>query len=143
MKSYACYPNTRVAYGRPFGAFVNPYFPSFTNEVATKNNVAHRPAANIVREEGAYKIQLAVPGLSKEQIKIELHEDQLAITGPAAGVGEKPKFIREEFDYAGFKRSFRLHKNADVSAMTASFDQGILTITIPDKTPVMTKINIQ
>jgi HSP20 family protein len=143
MKSYACYPKTRVAYGRPYGGFVNPYFPHFTNEVNKSNPVANRPAANIVREDHAYKIQLAVPGLSKEQIKIELNEDQLIITGPVAGEQSKPKFIREEFDYVGFKRTFRLHQHADTAAMTAGFEQGILTITIPDKNLVTTKINIQ
>jgi len=83
-----------------------------------------------------------VPGLSRDQIKIELHEDQLIITGPAPSTDSRPKYIREEFDYTGFKRTFRLNQTADTEAMSASFDQGLLTIVIPDKTPVTTKINI-
>jgi HSP20 family protein len=143
MKSYACYPKTRAVYGRPFAGFANPYFPHYTNEASKQHSTADRPAANVVREENAYKIELAVPGLSKDQIKIELNDDQLIISGPVAAEETAPKFIRKEFDYSGFKRTFRLHKNADVDAMSAAFDQGILTITIPDRTPVSTKINIQ
>lgn len=141
MKSYACYPGARTRFTAPVSGFVNPYLVRATNEALAKHNVASKPAANILREEGAFKIQLAVPGLSKEQIKIELHEDQLIISGPAP-MESKPKFVRQEFDYSGFKRSFRLHQNADTSAMTAAFDQGLLTIVVPDKAQVTTKINI-
>lgn len=142
MKSYACYPNGRTRFQAPMGGFVNPYFTQKTNEAAGSNPVANRPAANIIREEGAYKIQLAVPGLSKEQIKIEFADGQLIVSGAAKETTEKPKFVRAEFDYAGFKRTFRLHKNADVAAASASFDQGLLTIVIPDLAQVTTKINI-
>ena len=124
MKSYACYPGARTRFNAPVGGFVNPYSPRFTNESTMKYPVANRPAANIIREENGFKIELAVPGLAKDQIKIEL------------------KFVREEFDYTGFKRAFRLHQTADTDAMSATFDQGILTLVIPDKVPVTTKINI-
>jgi HSP20 family molecular chaperone IbpA len=143
MKSYACYPNARNRYQAPVMGFVNPYFPRFTQETAKQNMVANRPAANIIREEAAYKIQLAVPGFSKEQIKIELQDDQLIITGSASAQDDNIKSVRKEFDYSGFKRTFRLHKNANTAAMTAGFEQGILTIVIPDASPETININIQ
>jgi len=143
MKSYACYPGARTRYQAPVARFANPYLTQFTNDAFKKYPVANRPAANILREEGAFNIQLAIPGLAKDQVKIELHDDQLIITGPSPSEEAKPKFVREEFDYTGFKRTFRLHKNADTSAMSATFDQGLLTIHIPDLAPVSTKINIQ
>jgi len=142
MKSYACYPGARTRFKAPVAGFINPYFPQTSNEATKRYPVANRPAANIIREENAFKIQLAVPGLTKDQIKIELHEDQLTISGPAPTADPKPKYLREEFDYTGFKRTFRLSQQADASAMSASFEQGLLTITIPDKVPVTTKINI-
>lgn len=144
MKSYACYPKGGMKFQPPVSGFVNPYFfTPFAREVARQSLVANRPAANIIREEAAYKIQLAVPGLSKEQIKIELNEDQLVITGPEASKEEGPKYARKEFDFAGFKRTFRLHKNANTAAMTAAFEQGLLTIVIPDAAPETININIQ
>ena len=143
MKSYACYPKSGMRFQAPVSGFVNPFYTQFAREDVKQNPVANRPSANIIREDAAYKIEVAVPGLSKEQIKIELNEDQLVVSGPEANKDAEQKFVRKEFDYASFKRAFRLHKNANTDAMTASFDQGILTIVIPDESPETININIQ
>ncbi len=143
MKSYACYPKSGMRFQAPVAGFANPLFTQYAKEAAKQYQAANRPSANIIREEAAYKIQIAVPGLTKEQIKIELNEDQLVVSGPEANKEAEPKFARKEFDYTDFKRTFRLHKNANTNAMTASFDQGILTIVIPDASPETININIQ
>lgn len=143
MKSYACQPKTRTGYRSPGYGFINPYFTPHTTETEQTIRTGDRPAANILRETEAYKIQLALPGLKKEQIRIEVNEDQLMVSGSPASTETKPKFVRHEFDYAGFKRTFRLHKNANVAAMTAVFENGVLTIVIPDAQPETIKINIQ
>ncbi len=140
MKPYACYPGARARF-QPMQSNVrtpyNPFIP-FTSGKET------RPAANIVRNEGSYEIQLAVPGFAKDQIKIEVNEDQLIITATNPNQEEqKTKFIRQEFEALSFKRVFRLHRNANSSALKASFDQGVLTVTIPDKEPETIKIDIQ
>jgi len=143
MRPYACYPKTRAYYRAPFSGFVNPYFTQTTNDVNKRQHVANRPSANIIRSEMAYKIELAVPGLNRDDIHIELKDDQLIITGSQKQDQPAQKMVRSEFDYAGFKRVFRLHANADTAAMTAEYHAGILTIVIPDKTPVTTQIHIQ
>jgi HSP20 family protein len=140
MKTYACYPKARTRFHAPAFGFFNPYSSSATQPEEERIN---RPSANIIREESGYKIQLAVPGLTKDQIKIELNDDQLVITGPAVDKETQLKYVRKEFDSNGFKRVFRLHKNANAAAMTASFEHGILTIVIPDAAPETVKINIQ
>jgi HSP20 family protein len=121
--------------------------PAFNRETAfgsATDTKSTRPAANILRKEGAYEIKLAVPGLSKDEIRIELVENNLVVSAiiPEQEVKENG-FIRQEFDYSGFKRTFRLHRNANTDALKASFDQGILTIVIPDKEPETIKIDIQ
>lgn len=143
MKSYACYPKTQSGYCAPGVRFFNPQFTPSTVDNGKNTMAPSRPGANILRTEGAYVIQLAIPGLSKDQVKIELHEDKLIITGPEALTTSEVKFTRREFDYAGFKRVFRLHKNANTTAISASFENGILTITVPDAQPENIKINIQ
>ena len=143
MKSYACYPKSGMRFQAPVSELVNPFYTQFAREDVKQNPVANRPSANIIREDAAYKIEVAVPGLSKEQIKIELIEDQLVVSGPEANKDAEQKFVRKEFDYTSFKRTFRLNKNANTDAMTASFDQGILTIVIPDASPETININIQ
>ena len=141
MKSYACYPG--IQNRRALAKSVNPYFnPAYTtNEI---NTTAVRPAAaNILRKEAAYVIELAVPGLTKEQVRIELLQDQLIFSAARPESTDTLKYTRKEFDYAGFKRVFRLHPNADTDRLTATYHQGVLTVVIPDKTPETIKINIQ
>lgn len=138
MRPYTYYPRTRF---QPVTAsFVAPVLPSFyTRNV---NPVNQAPAVNILRDETAYVIRLAVPGMTKENIKIEINEDQLIISATEVQPENKPNYVRHEFNYHGFKRSFGLHKQANIDAMTASFDQGILTIVVPDKAPETRKIEI-
>ena len=143
MRSYACHPKTRAAYRAPITGFVNPFFtmPHQASQAGSRANA--RPAVNILRTENAYKVQLAVPGLSKADVKIELTDDQLIVSSIKTAEAQKPKMLREEFDYTGFKKVFRLHVNADTAAMSATCEAGVLTIVIPDKAPVTTQINIQ
>ena len=136
MKSYAFYPGTK--FQSPVARFVTPYYPAYT----TRNQVDNTPAANIERLEGSYVIRMAVPGLSKDDIRVEINDDQLVISAGEVKNESNPNYVRREFDYTNFKRSFRLHKNANAEAMTASFDQGILTIVVPDRQPEVRKIEI-
>ena len=139
MKSYACYPGTR--FQPRVARFVTPRTPHFYTG-SQNSPVAKTPSANILREDGAYVIKLAVPGLTREEIKIEINQDDLVISAIQSGEASNPKFVRHEWDYNGFKRTFRLHKNANTEALSASFNQGILTIVIPDLEPETRKIEI-
>jgi len=144
MKPYACYPGIRTRFQPMRSTFVTPPYSPNVSFVSAKEIKATRPAANIVRKEGSHEIQLAVPGLSKDKIRIEVIEDQLVVTATNDNLEfQQPKLIRQEFDYLEFKRNFRLPRNANTAALKASFDQGILTIVIPDKEPESIKIDIQ
>lgn len=143
MRSYSCIPKAGMRYQAPMSGFVNPNFQRFAPNATNSHTMASRPAANILREEKGFKIQLAVPGLTKEQIKIEFIDSDLVISAITSTEETKASFRRKEFDYTAFKRIFRLHKNADITAITATCEQGLLTISIPDRTPVTTQINIK
>jgi len=112
--------------------------------VATPRNVkATRPATNISRLENGYQIQMAVSGVSKDQIKIQIVEGQLVVSSDNTVQEAENRFVRQEFDYHDVKRSFNLQKNADTENLKASFEQGILTIVIPNKEADTRKIEIQ
>jgi len=139
MKSYACYPGSRF---RPSAArFFAPGYPTYYT-TSQQKEAMKSPSANIRREEAAYVIELAVPGLGKENIQIEVNNDQLIVSAKEVQQETNPNFVRREFDFAGFKRTFRLHKNANTEAMQASFNQGLLTIVVPDREPETRKIEI-
>lgn len=135
MKTYASFPVTRPY---PFSSFVAPVYAR-----EYKRPTAQFPATNILRNENGFVIEMAVPGLTREQLTIQIDNEQLVISATANSDAPKPSFVRQEFDYTNFKRVFRLHKNANVEAMTATVNNGVLTITVPDKEPAVRKIDIQ
>ena len=139
MKSYACYPGMRF---QPRTArFVAPSNPLFYSTQPT-NSMVSNPSANILRKESAFVIEMAVPGMGKEDIKIEVNNNELVVSAVEATQESKTNFLRHEFDYKKFKRTFRLHRNADANSLSASFNQGILTIVVPDREPETRKIEI-
>ncbi|MBK9983341.1 MAG: Hsp20/alpha crystallin family protein [Saprospiraceae bacterium] len=92
MKPYACYPGARTRF-QPMHSNVRS--PCNFNVPFTSGKET-RPAANIVRNEGSFEIQLAVPGFAKDQIKIEVNEDQLIVTATNPNQDDqKLKFIRQ------------------------------------------------
>ena len=93
--------------------------------------------------DNGYQLQLAIPGIPKNNIQIQVVEDQLVVSSTNPSQQKEGRFVRREFDYSTFKRSFTLHKNADTENLKASFDNGLLTIVIPDKEPETRKIEIQ
>lgn len=141
MKPYACYPAARTRYYTPFAGFPNqPYRTSTTNSSVARST---HPGANIMKSETGFQIQLAIPGIPKENVKVEIHEDQLVITATNPNQEPKTNFVRYEFDYTNFKRSFRLPKNVDTVNLKAAFEQGVLTIDLPLKQPETRNIEIQ
>lgn len=98
------------------------------------------PAVNIKENLSNFAIQLAAPGLKKEDFIIEIDEDVLKITAEvkkekeeAKLVNDNTKFTRKEFNYGSFKRSFALPKTVNFDAINASYEDGLLHITVPKK----------
>lgn len=137
MKPYVFQPVVRARY-QPSHSPVRFHW-NGTNPVSGR---ATTPGANVLRTENGFELKLAIPGVPKDQIKIEVIDNQLVIATTNSTQEKTERFIRQEFDYTAFKRSFALHKNADTDNMKASFDQGVLTIVIPDKQPATKKIDI-
>jgi HSP20 family protein len=92
------------------------------------------PAVNIKEDEKAYAIHLAVPGMKKEQFKLELDQNVLTIAAEQRTEHQEDKehFHREEFGYQGFSRSFTLPRDRyDAERIQADYTDGVLKITIP------------
>ena len=101
----------------------------------------NRVQVNIVEFDENYKIDVAAPGLKKEDFNLEVNDQVLTISYESKveeATEEKGKFIRKEFKHASFKRSFNLeHEPIDLDAIAAKYNQGILTVTLP-KTAAVT-----
>lgn len=91
------------------------------------------PAVNISENSKAFCIEFAVPGFSKNDFKVNTGDNVLTITAEKQEEKKtgKERFTRQEFSYNGFSRSFTLPKNALAEKATASYVDGILSLTIP------------
>lgn len=118
----------RSPYTDIFGSLFNPdpYLP--------KSFVSRVPAANIAETDSAFQIELATPGLRKEDFKINVEKDQLTIS-----VDKKPeelkgpegkKYNRREFNFQSFTRTFTLPELADQASIRAEYTDGVLLLTI-------------
>ena len=95
------------------------------------------PAVNIRETDNAYEVQMAAPGMRKQDFKIELENNILTISSEKIEEREedgKEKYSRKEFSYESFQRSFNLPKEVvDEDKIEAHYKDGVLYLTIPKK----------
>ncbi|MCP9756597.1 Hsp20/alpha crystallin family protein [Lacihabitans sp. CCS-44] len=114
-------------------------FPALFNELFGEQAVSkfnkNVPSANIKETEDNFGIELVVPGFKKEAFKVEVHERNLTISaGEKTESEEKTEtFLRKEYSFGSFTRSFRLPNTVDSDNIEASYEDGVLHLTIPKK----------
>ena len=94
------------------------------------------PSVNVKENEGNFKVEMAAPGLEKADFKIDLNGNLLTISSEKKGeneVRDNNSYTRKEFSYQSFSRSFTLPDIVDNEAISAKYENGILTVTIPKK----------
>lgn len=94
------------------------------------------PAVNIKESADEFEVNMAVPGFSKDDFKIELKHDLLTIASEKEIENETSdgqQFTKREYSYQSFSRSFTLPNTADSEKIGARYDNGILKVTIPKK----------
>ena len=103
------------------------------------------PRVDIAENDKSFEVQLAAPGMKKEDFKIELNENNLVITGERKFENEKNEknFRRVETQYGAFSRSFRLPENVNVDKIKAAYKNGILNLEIPKVEKPETKTLIE
>ena len=108
--------------------FNDDFFPRFTDWESNS-----LPAVNISENKDDYRIELAAPGLSKNDFKINLEDDVLTISSEKEDKKEEKdeQIMRREFNYSKFSRSFTLSETIDVDKIKASFKDGVLNLVLP------------
>jgi HSP20 family protein len=103
---------------------------------------------NIRKADDYFRIEMAVPGLKKENFLINLDKDILIISYDQQDQDIKQnsseKFLRKEFEFSGFNRQFTLPEIADKERISAKYESGILTVIIPfeKENKMSKKINV-
>ena len=109
----------------------------FDNDWMMKTN-ATAPAINVVESDKDYKVEVAAPGMKKEDFNIHLGDNnELVITMEQKNENkeEHKKYLRREFAYSKFQQSFILPDDVEKEKISASVTDGILTIDLPKHAP--------
>jgi len=130
-----------------FPTFKNLIESFFENDFPMMGNQLNKfigstiPSANIKETDENFQIELAAPGLKKEDIKIDLDQDVLTISSEQKEekTEEKDNYTRREFNYSSFSRSFYLPEIADTDKISAEYKDGVLNILIPKKESAIKK----
>ncbi|HMM11914.1 MAG TPA: Hsp20/alpha crystallin family protein [Bacteroidales bacterium] len=113
------------------------------NFVRPSDVYAVRPTVNVVEKEDSFVIDVAAPGLKKEDFRIKLDNQLLTISAEVSDSQEekKEKYVRREFWYGSFERSFNLPKTINLEQIKADYNNGILSIVLPKKEEAKVAIN--
>lgn len=117
------------------------WLPSIFNDFLDNNYIARgnatAPAVNVIENDTDYRVELAVPGMTKDDFKVKLDEDNnLVITmEKCCDVKPERKYLRREFSYAKFQQTMILPDNVDSAKISAKVENGVLLVDIP-KLPV-------
>ena len=126
----------------------NNVFPSLINEFFNDDfgmnflNRSHSvPSVNSLENNDSFEIDLAVPGMKKEDFTIELNEKVLVISSETSNTMENDKMRLNEFNFSSFQRSFRVPDSVDQDNIKANYKNGILKIKLPKRKESISKPN--
>lgn len=91
----------------------------------------HNVPVNIQETETGFEARVFCIGFAKEDVKINIVNDMLYISGSRKPVEEYPNFLLQEYPIKSFERWFQLSEKVDQEAVTAVFEDGVLVITAP------------
>ena len=120
-----------------FPTAFNSLFDSMLNQatMTEEKGAFFTPRTDISEQENGYEIEVSLPGLKKEEIKLDMKHDLLTISGERKVKHEEKgkQFHKIESHYGSFSRSFQLPDNANKEEIADSFADGILHISIPKR----------
>jgi len=130
----------------PMGTFGNFFDDFFTRDFNIPSNT---PSINIIENEGAFRIELAAPGLEKTDFNIQVEKELLKISVEKKSEQEvkEENFTRREFNFSTFSKSFHIPDTVNAEAIAGNYENGVLSLSLPkkeeDKTTLSKTIEIK
>jgi HSP20 family protein len=123
---------------KSFDSVVDDFFnsiPGLWNDGYSGINLA---PVNIYETAEGYQLEVSVPGINKEDIKVNVEKGLLTISSDKKeeSKSEEYKTVRREFSHRAFKRSFTVADHINVEAIQAKYENGILKLFLPKKDQV-------
>ena len=121
------------------------WLPSIFNDFFDNNWMvranATAPAINVIESDKDYKVEVAAPGMTKEDFNIHLSEDNELVISMEKKCENKEedkenkKYLRREFSYTKFQQALVLPDDVEKEKISANVNDGVLTIELPKRTP--------
>jgi HSP20 family protein len=117
-----------------FNDFFKPWNEWF-DETGIWGRTMNVPAVNITEQKNEYRVELAVPGMKKDDFKIDVDGNMLTISSEKEESSEEKekKFTRKEYSYSSFSRSFTLPEEINLDKIEAKYEDGVLRLSLPLK----------
>ena len=123
-------------FDRIFDQLIDKTFPTFKEETGVSFSQGAYPKVNVYEYDDKIGIIAEIPGLDKKNVSVEVEDQVLIISGDKHGFDtDGGKCITRELKQSSFKRSFNLGEYLDGDNISASFKDGMLSISIPKKEP--------
>ena len=121
---------------------------NFFNTPVMAQTTTTAPAVNVKEDNKQYVMEVAVPGLKKEQVNMSIDKDgylTLSIENKNEQKDENKKehYLRREFSYSSYQQSYQLPDNVDREKINAKVSDGVLEIELPKVAPSTVKDNVK
>ena len=123
-------------------------FPSLINEffnddfgVNFLNSNHSVPSVNTIENDDSFEIDLAVPGMKKDDFSIELENNVLIISSETSNNVSNENLRLNEFNYSSFQRSFKIPESVNLDKIKGNYKNGILKVLLPKKKESISKTN--
>ena len=124
----------------------NKVFPSLMNQFFNDdlrmnviNNNHSVPSVNSIENDNSFEIDLAVPGMKKDDFTIQLNDKVLVISSENTNSVENNSMSLNEFNYSSFQRSFIVPETVELDKIKANYKNGILKVKLPKKKDSITQ----
>jgi HSP20 family protein len=115
--------------------------------------MVQRPAVNVLETKDSFQIEVAAPGFQKGDFELKVEKNLFTVSAqhkevveeqPAKDMETAPekRYTRREFRFESFKRTFTLPESIDQSAVSATYDNGILNIMLPKREEVKPAVKV-
>jgi HSP20 family protein len=126
---------------KSLGGFFDDFFNRSLSDMVGTDFTFSSPSVNVIENENDFLVEVAAPGLDKEDFNVEVEKDHLIISAHKEIKKEEKegKYTRNEFNYSSFTRRFFLPETVDGDNIEASYKDGILKLVVPKREEAKTK----
>jgi HSP20 family protein len=134
-------PNMGLQRRNPVSSLEYFFNDFFSKDLLSQEFAGYVPGVNIREKEKSYSIEVSAPGFEKNDFKVEVQDGVLTISGEhkTEKKEEEKNYVRREFNYGSFKRSFNLVDLVDEEKIDAKYENGVLKIELPKNEKTTTR----